>query len=421
MENCDVCCEKINKTNHKKVECPYCDLKSCRSCSQKYVLSTFQDPHCMGCKTLWNREFVDSFCTKYFRNTIFRRHREIVLFEREKALMPETQPEVERVLHIRKLRLILADQKAKLIELHNRYQTSDFDQVDSVHPEILTLYRQMENTHRHLEEIRRGSTVIDDEPRKFVRQCPMEFCKGFLNEDWFCGLCDQKYCKECSETLTEDHECDPETVKTMKLLNKDSKSCPKCGTVIHKTSGCAQMWCISCHTAFNWRTGEIEMGRIHNPHFIEFKKKTMMSREHGDIPCGGLPSFRELRESMASNEILRCAVAIHQVERENMYLDLRPIDTLHIRVAYMLNDIDEVEFKRYLQRREKYLDKMRDISNIFEMMSNSGSDLLRQYVLEPVRNDEIVDMLHKIIDYGNEVFEIIRTRYNCRSPRNIYI
>jgi hypothetical protein len=421
MENCDVCCEKINKTNHKKVECPYCDLKSCRLCSQKYVLSTFQDPHCMGCKTLWNREFVDSFCTKYFRNTTLRRHREILLFEREKALMPETQPEVERVLHIRKLRLILIDQKAKLIELHNRYQTFDFDQVASVHPEILTLYRQMENTHRHLEEIRHGATMIDDEPRKFVRQCPMEFCKGFLNEDWFCGLCDQKYCKECNETLTEDHECDPETVKTMKLLNKDSKSCPKCGTVIHKTSGCAQMWCISCHTAFNWRTGEIEMGRIHNPHFIEFKKKTMMSREHGDIPCGGVPSFRELREIMASNEILRCAVAIHQVERENMYLDLRPIDTLHIRVAYMLNDIDEAEFKQYLQRQEKYLDKMRDISNIFEMMANSGGDLLRQYVLEPERNDEIVDMIHKIVDYGNEVFETIRIRYTCRSPRNIYI
>ena len=76
MENCDVCCEKLNKINHKKVECPFCDLTSCRSCSQRYILSTFEDPHCMGCKTLWNREFVDSFCTKYFRNTELRRHRE---------------------------------------------------------------------------------------------------------------------------------------------------------------------------------------------------------------------------------------------------------------------------------------------------------------------------------------------------------
>ena len=207
----------------------------------------------------------------------------------------------------------------------------------------------------------------------------------------------------------------------MKLLNKDSKSCPKCGTVIHKTSGCAQMWCISYHTAFNWRTGEIETGRIHNPHFIEFKKKTMMSREHGDIPCGGVPSFRELREIGATNEILQYAMVVHQVERENMYLDLRPFDNTHMRVAYMLNDISERDFKQFLQRQEKYTDKSRDLSNIFEMMANTGGDLLRQYVIEPDRHDEIIDLLQKITDYGNEIFDLIRKRYNCRVPRNIYV
>jgi len=64
---------------------------------------------------------------------------------------------------------------------------------------------------------------------------------------------------------------------------------------------------------------------------------------------------------------------------------------------------------------------MRDISNIFEMMANSGGDLLRQYVLEPERHDEIVDMIHEIVDYGNDIFETIRKRYTCKTPRNIYI
>jgi hypothetical protein len=419
MENCDVCCEKFNKINHKKVECPFCDLTSCRSCSQRYILSTFEDPHCMGCKTLWNREFVDSFCTKYFRNTELKRHRENVLLEREKARMPETQPEVERILQMRKLRRVIRQQKEKLLELHHRYNT--YEMPDTLPPEVRDLYREMENTYRHLEQLRNGGVIIDNEPRRFTRQCPLEECKGFLNEEWFCGLCDHKYCKDCNERLTDDHTCDPEVVETMKLLNKDSKSCPKCGTVIHKTSGCAQMWCISCHTAFNWRTGEIETGRIHNPHFIEFKKKTMMSREHGDIPCGGVPTFRELREVGASNEILQCAMVIHQVERENMYLDTRPPENTQVRVAYMLNDIDEKDFKNFLQRQEKYKDKTRDLSNIFEMMANTGGDLLRQYVLEPERHDEIVDLLHKIIDYGNGIFETIRNRYNCRLPRNIYV
>ena len=416
MKTCDVCCEKINKINHKEVKCPFCDLTSCRSCSQRYILETFEDPHCMGCKSAWNREFVDTFCTKYFRNSKLRKHRENILFEREKARMPETQPEVERIIQMRRLRRIIHQQRVKLVELHSRYELVNVN--TPIPQEILTLYKEMENVYRSLEQLRNGGVLVGFEAKRFVRQCPIEKCKGFLNEDWYCGLCECKYCKECNETLTDNHECNPDTVKTMKLLNKDSKSCPKCGTVIHKTSGCAQMWCISCHTAFNWRTGEIETGRIHNPHFIEFKKRTSMSREHGDIPCGGIPSFRELREVGANDQILECATVIHYVERENMYLDTLPIDNTQLRISYMLNDMDEVDFKTILQRQEKFIEKSRDISNIYEMISNAGGDILRQYIIEPHRCDEIVDMLYKIIDYGNEIFGNIRKRYNCIHPKN---
>jgi hypothetical protein len=375
----------------------------------------------MGCKTLWNREFVDSFCTKYFRNTELRRHRENVLFEREKVRMPETQPEVERIIMMRRLKVILRRQKEQLIELHNRYRTFEGGNF-TIHPELRVLYRDMENTYRHLEFLRDGGTAqIVGDSRRFVRQCPVEECKGFLSEEWFCGMCNKYYCKKCNETLNENHECDPELVKTMELLNNDSKSCPKCGTVIFRVDGCAQMWCTSCHTAFNWRTGEIETGRIHNPHFIEFKKKTMMSREHGDIPCGGVPTFRELREARATNTILQYGMVVHQMERELLFMNLEPYDNLNLRIGYMLNELDEATFKNILQRQEKFKEKQRDCAYIFEMLANTGGDLLRQYVLEPQRHDEIVDILHKLVSYSNEVFTTIRKRYNSAVPKNIFV
>jgi len=87
----------------------------------------------------------------------------------------------------------------------------------------------------------------------------------------------------------------------------------------------------------------------------------------------------------------------------------------------MMNDINEYMFKNYLQRQEKLTEKTRDLSNIFEMISNTSGDFLRQYVIEPGRHDEIIDSLHKIVEYGNEIFETIRKRYNCRLPRNIYV
>ncbi len=414
MDICDVCCEKFNKIKHKKVECPYCDLKSCRSCSQKYILSSHQDPHCMGCKTAWNREFVDSFCTKYFRNTELRRHRENVLFEREKALMPETQPEVERIINMRKLKQILQTQRERLLELHYR-NTGE----NEITPEIRDLYRDMENTYRYLQELRSSQRDTISEPRTFVRKCPKEECKGFLSEEWFCGLCNVYYCKECNEQLTEGHECDPEMVKTMQLLNKDSKSCPNCGTVIHKTDGCAQMWCINCHTAFNFTTGQIETGRIHNPHFIEFRRKNIGSREHGDIPCGGSPSFRELREHNATNTILQYSLIIYQFERELIFMDDRPANNLNFRIAYMLNEVTEEYFKTFLQRQEKFKEKVKDVSYVYEMVANTGGDLLRQYIIHPDRHDEIVGILCKLMEYTNDVFADIRKRYNSAVPRKI--
>jgi len=58
----------------------------------------------MNCKHELNRSFIDSFCTKRFRNVEYKKHRENILFEKELAKMPETQPKVERILRMREIR-----------------------------------------------------------------------------------------------------------------------------------------------------------------------------------------------------------------------------------------------------------------------------------------------------------------------------
>lgn len=425
MDTCDVCCEKFNKINHKKIDCPFCDLHSCRSCSQRYLLSIVDDPHCMGCKNIWNREFVDTWCTRYFRNTELRRHREMILFEREKIRMPETQPEVERILAMRKIHSIITEQRIRLIELHNAHGI--YVPVTSSTPipqEILELREDMEQSYRELERLRHGGELTVDEPsKKFIRKCPTEECKGFMNEDWFCGLCDRHFCEHCNEEKHEGHQCDPDAVKTMKLLKKDTKPCPKCGTMIHKLSGCRQMWCVDCHTAFDWVSGNISTGRIHNPHYMEFKKGRISSREHGDIPCGGTPTFRELREKGAPDTIMRLLSILSGLERDIVYRygDFYDDDNRYLRVMYMLNEVSEDNFKRELQRREKQRERYRDINNIFQMVVDTGGDLLRQYILESERIDEILDISKKLIEYANEVIRSIRKRYNCILPDNIYL
>jgi hypothetical protein len=225
----------------------------------------------------------------------------------------------------------------------------------------------------------------------------------------------------CNEECEDSHVCDPDVVKTMKLINRDTKPCPKCSTMIHKIDGCAQMWCTTCQTAFDWRTGKVETGRIHNPHYFEFKSKT---REHGDIPCGGRPSYRELIDSNAPPRIMSLNTSVGIVEYNLAYkYEFRYTDNLDIRISYLMNKINEVELKKELQRRDKYNDKMTDIQNIYRMFADTGGDLLRQWMINPDPDTEeyVVHTSQELAKYTNRVITGIRGRYTCQVPRYIFL
>ena len=64
--------------------------------------------------------------------------------------------------------------------------------------------------------------------------------------------------------------CDDEQIETFKKIKEDSKTCPSCGEFISKISGCDQMFCVKCGTAFSWKTGQVERGVVHNPHAHAF-------------------------------------------------------------------------------------------------------------------------------------------------------
>jgi hypothetical protein len=80
----------------------------------------------------------------------------------------------------------------------------------------------------------------EDSKKNYIRNCPNNSCRGFINEEWKCGLCGTKICKKCFEQVEDEksHKCDPNIIETNKLIAKDSKPCPKCNCLITKLSGC---------------------------------------------------------------------------------------------------------------------------------------------------------------------------------------
>jgi hypothetical protein len=292
-------------------------------------------------------------------------------------------------------------------------------------------YRVAVLTQQRANLARGGRGTVDEtEKRAFVRKCPVENCKGFLSTRWKCELCENTVCRDCNEVLAEGHVCDPGAVETVALLRKDTKACPNCGTMIFKISGCAQMWCPDCHVAFDWNTLRIDKGLVHNPHFYEFQRRNArLGREHGDIPCGGVPDVNELynlfnigfpRRRYADeikNKDHAQVVAIHRLVRHIQHVEIRgddrPVDTEPMRVRYMMNELAEDVFKKTLQKNEKAREKRRDIGHVYRMFCDVTSDYLRQLVLKAVTLEEFLETMVRLKEYTNETFAKLKKRYAC--------
>ena len=375
--DCQICCEKLNKSTRLPVKCNYCEFTNCRSCFQRYLLDSNIDAHCMNCKKIFTRDFLTDNCTNLFITKNLKTHRENILLYREKSLLPATQPYVVLEKERRKI-------DAQLSQLYREQEN------------LRILMREKTNQVNHLYAHRRNlrlENTESGEARKFIRKCPLTDCRGFLSNRWKCGVCEKNICNKCNEVKDIFHiQCDPDKVKTMELINKDTKPCPKCGTMIFKIDGCDQMFCVDCQTAFSWNRGTIETGIVHNPHYYEFQRRNgTVPRNPGDIPCGGIPNYHTINVIMQNLDYNHANLTnIHQTILHIQHVEIRrytpnenrELINRDLRVKYLLQEIDEPTLKTILQQHEKSRQKMIDYRNICQMFCDVGSDIFRQITAE---------------------------------------
>jgi predicted transcriptional regulator len=385
-EICGICCEKINVSNKKDIKCLYCNYVACRECIAQFLLININEPNCMNCKNVWNREFLCNNFTKTFINNDYRDYRQKLLLDKEKALLPATQIIVEAMNNKKKLQNTLSEY---LIEFNTKKQQLN-DEIDLN------------------ESIINGKT-INVQKKVFIRKCGVEDCRGFLSEQWKCGLCDTTTCKKCLEILNNNqdqdqdqdqeniHVCKEENIESAKLISKDSKPCPKCAALIFKIDGCNQMWCVLCHTAFSWVTGQIETSRIHNPHYYEMLRNMSANGEiprepenicnDGDI---GMPNNNQIEillltkrnkseYNIFKEKILNISRKIFHIlyHHPNNFQQKYDKEKRNLRISYIMNYITEEHWKKELQRKEKKYEKALNLYQVSKTLDNIGGDIIR--------------------------------------------
>lgn len=408
-KECPICVE--NRT--KNVVCPYCEFSACVECYKRVCIESINKPCCMECKKTFSDDFFMSVVPKTWYNGDYKKKLENDLLSFEKALLPETQPHIERLKRREEI-------KAEMDEYRSM--------INSLKQKIIDLSFQYRDLDDNPDESKSEKKEV------FIGACPVQDCRGFLSSHYKCGICSIKACSSCREVKTDDtHVCNPDTVATVMELKKTCRNCPNCMTAIHRISGCPQMWCTKCHVAFNWDTGKIEKGIIHNPHYFDYMRKN-----GGEIPrnpheerCGGLPNFLRLvndprlrvpipvlkrfgtsyKNSVDYiSNLYREVNHIRQVELPRLPTRMDNINNLDIRIEYLSGKITEEEMKIKLFRIQKSRNKKLDERDILDMYCNVIQDLFVKLsddfkVIEFLKNEE------QLSKYVHESYKTLNKKY----------
>ena len=409
---CAICCDTFTKMKRAPISCKKCDIKLCRECLEKFVLSqeSLTQIVCMTpeCDCIWDRAFLAQHLTQSCMRSKLPKHRGNLLFQHVLSRLPETMPFVERYKEADELTRIRRQEREELKMLRERMRLLNGRQWD--------LGQQISALRNPLSNYKKDKTT---ENRQFVRQCPGEGCRGFLSTQWRCRICSLYVCSKCHAikghvpkgikptAAFEDHICNENDIKTVNMLHKDTKACPSCGIPIHKISGCDQMWCTQCKVAFSWRTGRRVNGVIHNPHFYQYQRDNgggVAPRVPGDIRCGGLPVNWQFRQKLRSEEgrplretvlsgygyprEIRLSDAIWTLHRTlNHFRHVELViwhndqadnerEDLELRVDFILKNKSEEQIKKQLTIRDKKRQREHDIYHILQLMDAVGTEHL---------------------------------------------
>ena len=322
------------------------------------------------------------------------------------------------------------------------------EKINDVKKKLKKLHNEQYTHINNIYKIRHGTFDIEKEVRKFIMSCPNNDCRGYLSTQYKCELCELFTCHDCLELIgynkTDPHECNPNSVASAETIRKETKPCPNCGIRIFKISGCSQMWCTECKVAFDYKTGKIDTGTIHNPHYYNHMRQQNnghVPRNPHDIVCGGLYPVYQLNKvyekiTLAKPEhpeiINKCIANMHrsishignyELIRFRQYVRQNN-NTEKIRVNYILGNIDRKKMSEQIYQQDNLRKKYTELLHLYELINVVGIENINSFIqptgqfnrIKP--NDllelviEKINILENLRTYCNSEFQKISLRYS---------
>ncbi len=400
---CTICLEVGLKT----FKCLGCDHLVCRGCAKQHLLQLYNPPRCMNtkCKTSWTNKFLcDVINRSWVNNTKsgLRGHLKKVSLDRERSKIHKTLLSQEFEQHKTKVKneaelKICNGLKAQIMKELKVIDGSlenweDEKTLDELLDGKVVLLKKLYRIRKDVVVLKLAIPLPPNKKKLNAFPCPGDECEGLVS-DGKCVLCDSKVCSGCyefelkgkdGEAGKEDsenskHKCNPDSLKSIKEMEKNTKSCPRCAARIFKISGCDQMWCTVCNIAFSWNRGVIVTGRIHNPHAHEwFRNRGLQDVQ--DVPCGELIDFPEFPYRIyQKNEIFRIYQLIAEID-EKLAANRIDLNIFEIyRMDYLTKKINEKQWESKIFRLEKENEKKRLLIDILTTLRVLGIERFRDF------------------------------------------
>lgn len=412
-------CQNGYTYSRKKIRCDNCNYDSCLYCYKRYIDEKPNDyAHCMNCKTLFNRIFMhDNFTESYLKNK-YKTHLKKIWFDEQSSKFPDTQISIQNDRSSKK-RNILRVELRELI-----YDEIKFQDKETFLKNIYNISEELYDINKFIED-----SPIKNRKAYFYGYCPEDNCKGFLTSKFQCALCETFVCKTCKEKLSDDHECNKDTIKNEKYLRRFSKPCPSCKVPIMRTSGCPQMFCTRCNVGFLWNSLNIvkNLNSIHNPHLTEWLEERYSKDDYKTEDDLNLPSYRRpvrvYINKLPGNKLNRDRALILGVKQYTLQLDDMGIQTISDvindfetklesnRKSYLLNNMSHKVFEINIAKIYKRKEYLIEVRNLLSLLRKIFEEILDNFLKGEYTYKEIAEKIHDKISHFNLDVNTLQTAF----------
>lgn len=287
MEECLICFIEYPIKDFIKCFLPNCKSKICYQCTKTHIDLCGKEnkiPKCLYCLNYMLQKSIINY------PELIPKYNECCIKEmtREKAFeLSENIALHNKIEEIREIRKIFIENK--------------FPAAIAYVAEHFLSHKVKKINNRDLKKKKKKTDIMPD---KNV-QCMNLICKGYLDSNFKCMICDTIFCKSCESIMLENHQCKEEDLASMITINEFVK-CPKCSLPVEKSSGCDIMKCSYCSENFIYSTGKSGgLGNNHNSQLL-IRENIYLSIEYNKLlEQKGLLSQIRILEDQKPNEEIR--------------------------------------------------------------------------------------------------------------------